>query len=120
MHAFNGGTSRGAKVFAWSAKLLATAVAGLLILVMFTESGNGPQGPREWAYLAFFPVGFSIGYLLGWWRPLLGGVVAIACMVASHFAIGRTYDAHAYLIWAVLCIPGVMLIAVGLIERNPS
>lgn len=103
-----------ARVLLWTARLTGTAVVGLLVLMVSTEWGNGPAGASEWAYLAFFPFGFSVGYLLGWRWPLLAGCVSLACMALSQVVIGRVFDFRAYVIWAILSLPGILYLFAGL------
>ena len=94
----------------WTARLAAVAVVLLLVLMASEGHGGGPAGWREWGYLALFPVGFSLCYLaaLRWSRA--GAMGAIACMIGSQLVIGRTFDATAYVIWALLCLPAVLLL----------
>jgi hypothetical protein len=97
----------------WSARLAGTAVIVPLLLIAFGESGTGPSGAREWVYLALFPFGFSAGYLLGWRWPLFGGCLSLACMAVSLVLIGRVLDVAPYLIWGVLCLPGILYVIAG-------
>jgi hypothetical protein len=88
------------------------------MLIVFGEPGTGPAGLREWVYLALFPFGFSVGYLLGWRWPLLAGCVSLACMAASQVVIGRVFPVGPYLIWGVLSVPGVLYVLAGLKLRT--
>jgi hypothetical protein len=63
--------------------------------------------------LALFPIGFSIGYLLGWRWPFVGGCLSLACMVASLVVIGRTFGLSAYLYWGILSVPGILYVIAG-------
>ena len=97
----------------WVARLAGTAAIVPLMLIVFGEPGAGPSGPREWLYLALFPFGFSLGYLLGWRWPLLGGGLSLACMAASLVVAGRVFPPSAYLVWGVLSLPGVLYVLAG-------
>jgi hypothetical protein len=88
------------------------------MLMLVGESGTGPEGIREWAYLALLPCVFSAGYLLGWWRPLLGGCISLLAMAASLLVVGRAFDPGAYAIWGVLSLPGLLYLAAGLSLRS--
>lgn len=103
----------------WFARLSGLAVVILLVVMMTGENGSGPSG-NEWLYLAFFPVGFSIGYLAGWRWPLAGGIISLVSMVLSLLVMGESYDFSAYLTWAVLSLPGILFLAVGLAYRKRS
>src|SRR5690242_4727691 len=88
--------------FAWLCLLWVARLAGLativpLMLIVFGESGTGPQGLRAWVYLALFPFGFSLGYLLALRWPVFGGVFSLACMVASLAVLGRMFGLEPYL-----------------------
>jgi len=107
-----------AHVLLWIARLTAIAALVPLMLIFFGEPGSGPAGVREYAYLALFPIGFSAGYLLGWRWPLAGGLISLACMAASLMVIGRTYSLGAYVIWGILCVPGILYVAAGLMLRG--
>ncbi len=92
-----------------------TGIAALVpvLLILFGEPGSGPAGMREWVYLALFPIGFSIGYLLGWRWPVFGGCFSLACMAASLLVIGRTFGLSAYLYWGILSVPGILYVIAG-------
>lgn len=104
----------------WVARLSAAAVVWLLMAMALGGDGSGPRGWMERAYLAFFPFGFSAGYLIGWLRPLLGGAVSLACVALSLVVIGRLFPWSAYAIWAVLSAPGVLYLWVGLRRRGEA
>lgn len=89
-----------------------------LLMIALGEFGQGPAGPREWIYLVLFPFGFSVGYLIGWHWPLLGGCVSLICMALSLIVIGRAFDWGPYLIWAVLSLPGLLFVIAGLMRRR--
>ena len=103
----------GLLIVEWAARISATVVVVPLAMILFGESGSGPAGVREWAYLALFPVGFSVGYLLGWRWPLIGGILSLSCMAASWVVIGRVFPARLYLIWGAVCLPGVLYLVAG-------
>jgi hypothetical protein len=109
-----------ARVLLWIARLAGILAIVPLMLIAFGEYGRGPSGVREWIYLALFPFGFSIGYLLGWRWPLLGGCLSLACLVTSLILIGRVFDLSAYLIWGVLSVPGILYVIAGLMMRSAT
>ena len=110
----------GTRVLLWIARLSGTATVALLMMMAFGESGSGPSGVREWVYLAFFPFGFSAGYLLGWRWPLLAGCLSLACMATSLVVLGRVFDLEPYLIWGVLSVPGALYVISGLRLRRAA
>jgi hypothetical protein len=115
-----GHNSTTARILLWMARLTAIAAIVPLMLIVFGESGSGPAGPREWAYLALFPFGFSAGYILGWRWPVVGGCISLFCMLASQVVIGRTFDLGAYLIWGALSVPAILYVIAGWKLRSAS
>jgi cytochrome b561 len=110
---------RTARTIHWIARIAALAVVAFL-LMLATGEGGAPRGASEWLYLAFFPFGFSIAYLLGLRWPLHGGAASLACMALSLIVIGRTFDVQAYVIWGLLCVPGLLYVWAGWLMRQPS
>jgi hypothetical protein len=57
---------------------------------LVNPSGPEGAGPRNWSQLMIFPLGVCAGYLIAWWSPLLGGLIAAACLITSWrlFAVG--------------------------------
>jgi hypothetical protein len=100
-------------VIKWTARIAAIAAIVPLSLIVFGENGHGPDGFREWLYLALFPFGFSAGYLLAWRWPLAGGSLSLICMATSLLIIGRTFGWGPYLIWSILILPGILFIVSG-------
>jgi hypothetical protein len=103
----------GWRILLWVARLGAIAAIIPVLLILVGEPGTGPAGIREWVYLALFPIGFSIGYLVGWRWPVFGGCLSLACMVVSLIVIGRTFGLSAYLYWGILSVPGILYVIAG-------
>ena len=101
------------KIVLWIARLGAVAAIVPLLMILVGEPGTGPAGLRGWVYLALFPLGFSLGYLIGWRWPIAGGCISLVCMIASLLIIGRSFPASAYAIWGALCVPGILYIVTG-------
>jgi hypothetical protein len=100
----------------WFARISGGAVAlPFLLLMVMGGEGNGATTGGNWVYFAFFPIGFSVAYLIGWRWPLVGGTVSLACMAISHVVMGRVLPSLVpYIIYGVLCVPGVLYVIVGL------
>ena len=106
------------KLLWWIAGISGTALVLFLLLLVTGKLGEPDAG--EWVYLAFFSFGFSVGLLLGWWRPLVGGTISIASMVLSQVtmvAVGRTFELTLYAGYGLMCSPGVLFVIVGLKRR---
>ncbi|MCA9751882.1 MAG: hypothetical protein KC591_06800 [Gemmatimonadetes bacterium] len=108
------------RVLLWIARLAGTAVVVPLAMMLFGESGTGPANLREWIYLALFPVGFSIAYLLGWRWPRFAGGASLVCMAASLLVVGRTFAPEVYTWWGLLCVPGALFLLGSVLIRRPS
>ena len=104
----------------WTARVLGTVSIIPLMLIVFGEPGAGPSGVRDWIYLALFPFGFSLGYLLGWRWPLLAGWVSLGSLGASLIVAGRLFSHEAYLVWGALALPGILYILAGLESRRSA
>ena len=109
----------GGSALHWLARISSVAVVILLVVMLTGENGSGPTG-RDTLYLALFPVGFSLGYLIGWRWPLPGGVISLSCMALSLFVVGRTFDLETYMGWALFSLPGVLFVFAGLRSNGPS
>jgi len=97
-------------ILSWIAKISALAAIVPILLILFGEPGTGPAGLRDWLYLAFFPLGFSLGYLIAMRWPIVGGCIGLACMAVSLLIVGRFFPISVYVIWGILCLPGILLI----------
>ncbi|MFO0836698.1 MAG: hypothetical protein U0638_17175 [Phycisphaerales bacterium] len=101
----------------WLAKLSGLAVGVTLPIILFA-SREQPKG-SEWLGVAFFPLGVSIGLLLGIWRELLGGAIAILSLAMFYFmfvVVGKTVPKGPY--FAIFTSPALLLLIAGLIARR--
>jgi Kef-type K+ transport system membrane component KefB len=113
-------SSTSARVLLWIARFASIAALIPVLLILIGEAGSGPASVREWIYLALFPIGFSLGYLLGWQWPLFGVFFSLGCMVLSLLVIGRILGFSPYLYWVILSVPGVLYVLAGWKLRNSS
>lgn len=97
----------------WLARLTSIAALVPVLMILVGEPGSGPHSVRAWTYLALFPLGFSAGYLLAWRWPVFGGCISLACMVASLAVLQRAVGLEPYVIWSILCVPGVLFVVAG-------
>jgi hypothetical protein len=95
----------------WVARVLGLLVAALVasFAVAYTF---GPEHSPPTLTALLYPIGPAIAYLVGWRRPLWGGVVGLGCVAA--FAILR----GPALIWdwvngVLFVLPGVLLVTHG-------
>ena len=65
---------------AWSLLSL-VFVALFAIGEILTTKGPLPT-PQEWIGLILWPIGVAIGLIVAWYREALGGLLALACLIA--------------------------------------
>jgi hypothetical protein len=97
----------------WIARVTSILVLIPVLMILIGERGTGPGSIRAWIYLSLFPCAFTIGYLIAWRLPLLGGTISLACMIASLLVLQHIYPLSVYLIWGVICVPGILFIIAG-------
>lgn len=105
-------------VLRWIARLSGLVVGVTLPIILFA-SREQPKG-GEWLGVAFFPLGVSIGLLLGLWRELLGGVLAIVSLAMFYFVfivVGKTVPKGPY--FAILSLPALLMVISGILARHP-
>jgi ketosteroid isomerase-like protein len=80
--------------------LLALFALGYLVAPSPPTGDPGSAWPTGWAVF-FVPLGAALAFLIGWWRPLTGGLAALGCLtVASTTAVVK----HDYVMWAVIVV----------------
>jgi hypothetical protein len=107
----------------WLGRLAALALAGLFLLFLFGESegtihlASQPLGVQliflGWA-------GIFLGYAVGWFRPLVGGVVvfaALAGMNAAQWSSNGTLLGPWFYLWAA---PGALYLVAGCLQPRPT
>jgi len=75
------------KAIIWVARIWSLVSFGFVLLFLFGEGLNG-HGARptqgEWIGLALWPGGVVLGLAIAWFRAKLGGVIAIASLIAFY------------------------------------
>ncbi len=113
------------RVVRWSARGL--AAAGLLFLLsMLVGHLFEPEPAVAEAAITFGEaMGFVwmglllVGYVVGWWRPLLGGAIAVGSMAAFYvwFSVLRgSFLAMGFL--AILALPGALYLVEAELTRR--
>jgi hypothetical protein len=93
----------------WWARILGLVLTVFVVLVAagFLFNPNNTEGPppsswpTEWPWLAVFPFGVCLGYLIGWWRPLVGSIVSLACLVLALLLPGVPLQLVSLLVFLV-------------------
>jgi hypothetical protein len=100
----------------WIGRSAAVALTGLFLLFLFGESegtinlAHQPRGVQliflGWAFI-------FLGYIVGWFRPIIGGVVVLAALAGMNISNGALLGPWFFL-WAV---PGVIYLIAGWLKR---
>jgi hypothetical protein len=105
--------------FRWIARILAVASVFLLLLFVFGEPpGSSNLTLGELVLFIFFPLGLIFGLVLGLFRELAGGFIAVVSVVCFYLLM--TVVHHDWPGWwfLVFAIPGFLFILVGLSKRS--
>ena len=108
----------------WIARITSLASLGVLLLFLIGESSGRPPHltPAELFGLLFFPLGISLGMIVGWWRERLGGWIAIASLFGFYvlfqrLMIGRWPRGPWFFIFAA---PGILFWFYGLLAKKTT
>jgi uncharacterized membrane protein HdeD (DUF308 family) len=98
----------------WVARGLGLLVAAFVGFFVVAYTFGGEHSPPGLAAL-IHPFGAPVGYLIGWWRPLVGGVIGLGCLIA--FAIWRGSGvALSPGIGVLFVLPGVLFVIYGIVS----
>ena len=106
----------------WVARLGSLASLGFLLLFFFGEEMDvaALTATEIWG-LIFFPLGITVGMLLGWRWEIFGGSVTVLSLLAfykvMYAANGEFPDGLWFLIFA---LPGFLFLYCGLSDRRPQ
>lgn len=104
----------------WTARVWSIASLSLLLLLVIGE-GINPTTRTEWLGLLFFPLGISIGMILGWWREGIGGSITVGSLLVFyviHFATARTLPKGWG--WLTIAAPGFLFLLCWYRSRKAS
>jgi hypothetical protein len=112
----------GANALIWVARTWSLASIAFVLVFLFGEglnsSGPGPTA-EEWIALTLWPGGVCIGLIIAWFRPALGGAIAVFCLIAFYvwhllYSGGLPGGPYFFLVAA----PGVLFILATLVSRS--
>ena len=110
-----GSPGRGARTLLWIARIVGGIYVALLVFTVvanFFGAGAEPApSGREWVGLAMFPFGVLIAYAVAFRWELIGGALAVLCLIGWLVYVG--FDADIIPIAAVVAIPGVLYLIYG-------
>jgi hypothetical protein len=102
------------------ARIGSIASLGLLLL-FFVGEGFSPArvALKQWAGLAFFPVGVVAGMVVAWRREGLGGGITVLSLLAFYGVYGALLSGDFPRGWAfiVFAAPGGLFLAYWLLSR---
>ncbi|MBX3359784.1 MAG: hypothetical protein KF745_15315 [Phycisphaeraceae bacterium] len=106
-------------VLRWLARIGSLASIGMLAAFAFGGGEPGVPTLRELGMIALFPVGVSLGMILGWWRELWGGVLTVLSLAAFYaLSFGLTGRPPGGPYFVIFALPGVLFLACGLLARG--
>lgn len=102
-----------------AARVSSVLVFGVIILFYIGEGVVLSNiHPREIIGQAFFPFGLLIGFAVGCYKELAGGIAAICSTIAFYLVYGLILSGTVRQGWAflVFTIPGVLFLLYGLLR----
>lgn len=96
----------------WIARIWSVASI-VVIIAFFIGEGFDPAKitPKETLGFIFFPFGVCLGLILAWWKEGLGGLIAVASLLAFyaiHFATAGTFPSG--WAWLAFTAPGFLFV----------
>jgi hypothetical protein len=69
----------------WTARILSILSLGIIILFIIGEGFNPTKlTVNEWLLFIFFPIGVTIGMIVGWWKENIGGLITIGSFILLY------------------------------------
>jgi len=114
------GAGRGLRVLLWSARItggifVATLAVAIVVNFVGSTAEALPTG-SEWFGLAMFPFGVFVAYALAFRWKLVGGVLAIACLLGWWAFVG--FEPRILPIAVLVAIPGILYVTHALLSRR--
>jgi hypothetical protein len=115
-------TKRIVVVLRWVARLGSLFSMALLALFLFGEEMNPSQLiTTEILGLLFFPLGVTMGMLLGWRWETLGGTVTVLSLLAFYKVMYAASGRFPEGIWFMLfALPGLLFLYCGLCSNRKA
>jgi hypothetical protein len=107
------------RVTLWVARITSIITLGFIFAFLIGNVAGGfPTEPGKILLFAFFPIAVGVGMVLGWWRPLAGGITAavgLAGFYVLHLIQSGTVPQGPWFL--LFSLPGLIFLAGGLMKR---
>jgi hypothetical protein len=81
------------------------------LLGFVVGEGINPTTRAEWLGLLFFPLGISIGMILGWWKEGIGGIITVGSLLVFYVIHVATAGALPKgWAWLAFAVPGFLFL----------
>ena len=99
----------------WLARFLAAVSVAVLLLFLFGEPfGLSNLSLAQLVAFVFFPFGLIVGLILGWFRELVGGLVAVGSVACFYLVFVIFYQEWPGWWFLVFALPGFLYVSYGL------
>jgi len=103
----------------WFARISAAAGVAILLLFLFGEPFRLPDITwMQFVALIFFPFGLIAGLILGWFRELAGGLVAVGSVACFYLLVAVVHGDWPGWWFLVFASPGILFIFSGLARMS--
>lgn len=99
------------KAVLWVARGLGLFIAALVGFFAVAYTFGPEHSPPGLAALVH-PIGAPVGYLIGWWRPVVGGVIGLGCLIAFAIWRGPELVGDSWL-GVLFVLPGLLFVIYG-------
>lgn len=106
----------------WTARIWSIISIGL-VLAFIVGEGFYPAKitPEEWLGLVFFPVGITVGMIVGWRKEFFGGIITVGSLFAFYAVHLLTSGALPKgWAWLVFAVPGFLFLVCAFWERRKT
>ena len=110
-------------IIRWIARIWSILSLAFLLLFfgasIFSSIGTATFIFKDVLQFVFFPIGLAIGLILAWKWEGLGGIIAIASIIAFHLQMLVTHGKlDLGLFFELLAAPGILFILYWLLSRK--
>jgi hypothetical protein len=101
----------------WIARIASILSVAVILMFLFGEEFDVSKiTANQWLGFLFFPVGLIAGFIIGWKKEMLGGIISILSLLGFYFIYGllvsgRIPQGFAFIIFA---LPGFLFLACGI------